>query len=84
MSAIVLTLYLGMFACLVIVLIHAFKTSVGQALLCMFVPLYILYYAFARFEHQKKNLILGILLGCWALTFIVGVSSGAFSSTVDP
>jgi len=54
--------------CSIIILIHAFKASVGQGFLCLCIPFYVLYYAFARFEHPKKNLILIV----WLASFIVG------------
>jgi hypothetical protein len=60
-------LYLVGLVCSIIILIHAFKASVGQGLLCLCVPFYVLYYAFARFEHPKKNLILGAWLGSFIL-----------------
>ena len=61
-------LYVVGLVCGIIILIHAFKASVGQGLLCLCLPFYILYYAFARFQHPKKNLILAAWLGC----FIIG------------
>ncbi len=72
--------YLAAFACSIIILIHAFKASVGQGFLCLCIPFYILYYAFARFEHEKKNLILGIWLGGCILSIIIGMMTGAYSS----
>lgn len=53
--------------CSIIILIHAFKASIGQGLLCLCIPFYILYYAFARFQHEKKNLILIVWLVCGVL-----------------
>ena len=53
----------------IIILIHAFKTSVGQGFLCLCVPFYILYYAFAKFQHPKKGLIIAL--------FLVGYGVGA-------
>lgn len=50
--------------CGIIILIHAFKASVGQGFLCLCLPFYVLYYAFARFQHPKKNLIIAVWLGC--------------------
>ncbi len=55
----------------IIILIHAFKVSTGQGLLCLCLPFYIFYYAFARFEHEKKNLIIGALLGAAILNVLV-------------
>jgi hypothetical protein len=49
--------------CSIIVLVHAFKTSVGQGFMCLCIPCYSLYYAFSKFEHPKKPLILGGWLG---------------------
>ena len=68
-------LYLAALACSILILIHAFKASVGQGFLCLCIPLYILYYAFARFEHEKKNLILGVWLGAFVLSMFLGGAS---------
>ena len=59
-----MALYLAAAVCWIMILIHAFKT--GGALhgilsLC-FWP-YAVYWGFAKFEHPKKNLILGGFLG---------------------
>lgn len=69
--------------CAIIVLIHAFqKGGVVQGLLCLCIPLYILYYAFAKFEHEKKKLILTVWLAAigayiviMGLTFMLAASS---------
>jgi hypothetical protein len=45
------------------IIIHAFKNSVGQGFLSLCVPFYILYYAFAKFQHPKKGLIIALFLG---------------------
>jgi hypothetical protein len=45
------------------IIIHAFKASVGQGFLSLCVPFYILYYAFAKFQHSKKGLIIALFLG---------------------
>ena len=49
--------------CNIIILIHAFKQSVGQGFMCLCIPCYILYYMFTKFEHEKKGLIIGGALG---------------------
>lgn len=54
--------------CSIIILIHAFKASIGQGLLCLCIPFYILYYAFARFQHEKKNQILIV----WLVSGVLG------------
>ena len=46
------------------VLVEAFKDDATQGILCLCVPCYILYYAFARLESENKGLILGLWLGC--------------------
>jgi benzodiazapine receptor len=51
------------FVCNIIVLIHAFKDSVGEGFLCLCVPCYGLYYMFAKFEHPNKGLIIAGALG---------------------
>lgn len=67
-------LYLVSFVISIMILIHAFQASVGQGLLCLCIPFYILYYAFARYQHPKKNL----LLAAW---LIGGILGGALYST---
>jgi len=49
--------------CNIIILIHAFKSSVGEGFLCLCVPCYILYYMFSKFEHANKGLIIAGSLG---------------------
>ena len=56
-------LYLVAFVCSVIILIAAFKESVAQGFLCLCIPFWVLYFAFAKFEHPKKTIILGVWLG---------------------
>jgi hypothetical protein len=62
------------FVCWIIILIHAFsKGGALQGFLSLCIPFYIIYYAFARFEHPKKNLIVvGYLVG--------GILAGVFLS----
>ena len=63
--------YLVGFVCWVIILIHAFKEGGAlQGILCLCVPFYVLYYAFAKFAHEKKNMIIGGFLG----GFVVGAA----------
>lgn len=72
------------FACSIIILIHAFKASVGQGFLCLCIPFYVLYYAFARFEHEKKTLIIGVWLGSFILGGVLyGMSVGAALSSFE-
>ena len=49
--------------CNIIILIHAFKSSVGEGFLCLCVPCYILYYMFSKFEHPNKGLIIAGSIG---------------------
>ena len=64
MMALALVFNLVAFVCAIIVLIHAFKNGGAlQGILCLCVPFYIIYYMFAKFEHEKKNLIIGGYFG---------------------
>jgi hypothetical protein len=68
------------FVCAIIILIHAFtKGGVLQGFLCLCIPFYILYYAFAKFEHEKKNLILGVWLGAVVLEIVFLMMGGAMN-----
>lgn len=62
---------LGAFVCHVLLLIHAFKKSTTEGLLTLCVPCYGIYYAFTKFEHENKNLIIALYLGG-------GFASGVF------
>ena len=42
----------------IIVLIHAFKNSVGWGFACLCIPFVIIYYVFAKFEHPNKSMIM--------------------------
>jgi hypothetical protein len=56
----------------IIILVHAFsKGGVVQGLLSLFIPFYILYYAFAKFEHEKKGMILAAWFGAILLQFVL-------------
>jgi uncharacterized membrane-anchored protein YitT (DUF2179 family) len=57
----------------IIILIDAFKASVGQGFLCLCVPFYIFYYALVRLQHPQKNLILAALFGGWVLAIGLNV-----------
>jgi len=54
----------------IILLIAAFKESVGQGFLCLCIPFYILYFAFAKYESEKKSLVLAIWLGGTVISWI--------------
>ena len=68
------------FVCGIIILIHAFtKGGVLQGFLSLCVPFYILYYAFTKFEHPKKNLIIGVWLGALVLEIVFLMMGGAMN-----
>ena len=71
---------LASLVCAVIILIHAFsKGGVLQGFLCLCIPFYILYYGFAKFEHEKKNLILGVWLGAIVLQVALTLLGGGLA-----
>ena len=80
MMALALVFQLVAFACAVIILIHAFKNGGAlQGILCLCVPFYIIYYMFAKFEHEKKNLIIagyfgGIIIALVIQFAVIGMS----------
>ena len=50
--------------CSTFVIVHAFRRSVGTGVMVLFVPFYVVYYAFSQFEHRSKGLLLAGWLGC--------------------
>ena len=63
LNLLALVCFLGAFVSAIIILIHAFQNDVTQGLLCLCVPCYVIYYAIAVFEHEKKGLILAFYFG---------------------
>ncbi len=53
---------LGGLVCWVILLIDAFKSAVWKGFVGLLCGLYLLYFAFTEFNHEKKWLIIG---GCF-------------------
>lgn len=56
------------FVCWIIILMDAFKKEVWKGVVGLLCGLYLLYYAIAEFEHEKKWLIV--------LVWLLGVSFG--------
>ena len=55
------------FACSLVVLVHAFRRSLGTGVMVLCVPCYNLYYAFSQFEHPRKGPVLAGYIGCLML-----------------
>lgn len=71
LSLLSLPLSLIGFVCGLIILIHAFQNAIWKGLLCLLTGgLFMLYYAFAEFQSDKKPLI---LLG-WLLPNILSLA----------
>ncbi len=56
--------------CAAVLLVHAFRRSVGTGMMVLLIPCYILFYAFSQFEHPRKNLILAGFFGCSLLAAV--------------
>lgn len=50
--------------------VKAFQDGIGTGLLSIFVPFYLLYFAFAKFSSPKK----GAILGAWIALLVVGAT----------
>lgn len=79
-----LTLVAGLvsFVCGIIILIHAFKESIGQGLLSFVCAPYLLYYALVKFQHERK----GLILAGWFASIILAVVFQAVGTmfAIDP
>ena len=71
---------LAALVCHIIILIGAFQEDVTQGLLCLCVPFYILYFAFARYENEKKGLIIAIWLGGAIIGNILQIVGGGLAA----
>jgi hypothetical protein len=75
-SILSMLLSLGGMVCGIIILIEAFKSAVWKGILCLVTcGLYMLYFAFAEFTHDKKWMIIGGWLGAGILSGILRVLS---------
>src|SRR5262245_7029611 len=57
--------------CAGIIIVHAFRRSIGTGMMVLFVPCFIFYYAFAHFEHPHKGLIVASFVGGLGLFVVV-------------
>jgi hypothetical protein len=66
----------------IIILVAAFKESVGQGFLCLCIPFYVFYFAFAKYESEKKGLVIAVWLGGTVVNIIGALitMAGAASS----
>jgi hypothetical protein len=49
--------------CAVLILIHAFRRSVGTGMMVALLPFYVFVYAFSQFEHRRKGLVIAGFFG---------------------
>lgn len=56
-------------ACFFLVLVHAFRRSLGTGFMVLCLPPYNFYYGFSQFEHRHK----GLVLAGWLGSFFIGV-----------
>jgi len=57
------------FVASIIILIDAFKNAVWKGILGFFCGLYLLYYAFTEFQHEKKMMIIGAMIGGYVIGY---------------
>ena len=67
-------------ACFTLVLVHAFKRSIGTGVMVLCIPLYNLYYAFSQFEHRRKGWVLAGWLG--GLVLALGLRAAGLARSV--
>ena len=57
--------------CFALVLVHAFKRSVGTGFMVLCIPVYNVVYGFTQFEHRYKGAVLAGWLGLFVLSLIL-------------
>jgi hypothetical protein len=60
-------------ACALLILIHAFRRSVGTGVMVLCIPLYMAVYAFTQFEHRWK----GLIVTTWMATLLLSATISA-------
>lgn len=66
--------------CFTVVLVHAFRRSVGTGVMVLLIPVFNIVYGVGQFEHRYKGLVLAGWLGGFVLGVVlraVGLSLGA-------
>ena len=64
------------------ILIHAFKTGGAlHGILCFCIWPYAVYWGFAKFEHEKKNMILAGFLGGIVVGFAIQFMAGFMAAS---
>ena len=69
--------------CSIIVLIAAFRNEIWKGIVGLLCGLYLLYFMFAEFQHEKKNLIIaGSLVGgiLGSILFTIGMGMIALTA----
>ena len=72
--------------CSLIILVKAFQDHILQGILCLLIPIYMIYFAWARMESERKGLLMGTWLGSGLLAIVLGFfpASAVSSSQTDP
>lgn len=66
--------------CYFVILIAGFNDGAGKGLLCLCLPFYILYYAFAEFNHEKQGVIIGVWIGGGVLNGLLRLAANAVAT----
>lgn len=59
--------------CAVLILVHAFRRSVGTGVMVLCIPCYMVVYAFTQFEHRWK----GLIVTTWLATLLLSATISA-------
>ncbi len=70
---------LGALVLAIIMLIDAFKQSVGLGFACLCIPFVIIWFGYARFRHPNKNAIAGGYVACFILSWACNAAGGGMS-----
>ncbi|HVE86341.1 MAG TPA: hypothetical protein VND93_25970 [Myxococcales bacterium] len=56
-----------------LILVHAFRRSVGTGVMVLFIPFYMIVYAFTQFEHRWK----GLIVTAWVASLLLSATISA-------
>lgn len=66
--------------CFATVLVDAFRRGLAMGTAVLLLPPYSVYFAFARFEHRRRALVLAGWLGGWVLAVVLRVAGSTQSA----
>ena len=71
MIILLVLLYLVCISCSILVIVEAFRDEIWKGVVAIIFPLYLYYYTFVEFEHDRKELVLAGVFAAPVLSIVI-------------